>query len=397
MAQPHQPATDSPATTQDIQTRERTLITDINSGSIDKVRTDMIDDARKYGSVRAQQIFGEASRNANLVGLGFPQGSFLTGVNGENVIAQTGGDAQHPQYQQRSIRSVGVGDVQTPATPTAATDLGTRGHSQMTVNADGSGTVTKGNDALWTIAQKIIEQRQGRATQTDIGNFVNQITAYNRQTNPNFNPDNPPQQFGVPPQVRGDTGVQAPTPYDPARPGSRMATTDVAPSVTPPTAPVTGDLSSPVAPPGLDGPPGQTWNNSKDWRDLDGVQNPTPDRDGNVTRKYTGGLHDGLIGFRTGFNSEETVDAHNNLVHSFVKYDGSGPTLKIKPDGGQEQTIENVRSVETQYNPGTGRYQTTYIRANGDRLVTSTDRQGRVAMGPGANSPEAQTYYTGPQ
>jgi hypothetical protein len=377
----------NPSVTEDIHTRQQKLTDDINSGSIDRVHADMLDDARAFGAARAQQIYAGASKDAYMWRLGFPRHSVLSGVQGDDVIAQSG-EGQDRKYVERSVHSW-IGDTRTAVAPSSgAMDLGTRGHSTMSINTDGSGTVTMGGkDALWTVAQKIVEQRQGRSTQTDIGNLVNDITAYNRQTNPSFNPDNPPRQFDVPAVVSDSTGIANPSMYNPDRPGSRMATRDLPGTVIPGTSGGHGEpqMVDSVTPPGLTARPGEKYDDTDThagWRTPTGDQYPPADRYGNTTRTYDGGLYNGLFNtlFNTHFTAKETVDAHGTLQNSHVDYTSNQVGMKVKLADGTVQSIPEVKSVDVAYNPGRGHYTTTYISNNGDSLTTYTDRNGNVSM-----------------
>lgn len=377
----------NPSVTEDFHARQQKLTDDINSGSIDRVHADMLDDARAYGAARAQQIYAGASKDAYMLHLGFPRHSVLSGVHGDDVIAQSG-DGPDRKYVERSVHSY-IGDTRTAvASSSGPMDLGTHGHSTMSINTDGSGTVKMGGgDALWTVAQKIVEQRQGRSTQTDIGNLVNDITAYNRQTNPGFNPDNPPRTFDIPAQVTDSTGIANPSIYNHDRPGSRMATRDLPATVAPGTAGGHGDahMVDTVTPPGLTAKPGEKYDDTSThagWRQPTGDQNPVADHYGNVTRTYDGGLYNGVFNtlFNTHFTAKETVDAHGNLQNSHVDYTSNQVGMQVKLADGTVQNVPEVKSVDVAYNPGRGYYTTTYISNNGDSLTTYTDRNGKVSM-----------------
>jgi hypothetical protein len=101
---------------------------------------------------------------------------------------------------------------------------------------------------------------------------------------------------------------------------------------------------------------------------------------GNTVTNFSGKLNDGWVR-DTRYTAQQTTDATGRLMHSVVNYDtnmvSSGADLTIRTPTG-DQSIRQVRQVETNFNARTGRYDTTFRTNDGSRYQAVTARDGRV-------------------
>ncbi|HEY9676862.1 MAG TPA: hypothetical protein V6C76_02585 [Drouetiella sp.] len=201
-------------------------------------------------------------------------------------------------------------------------------------------------------------------------------------------PSRPAQELPVPPIPPGAPGSEAPiTPPDNREPLPPTVTprTNLEPTVNEPGAVPyrnnTGLLMSegslapqfntqgdyqfnPLNPPGLDD------------RSIAG-QGPSQRFQGNgeVTSRYTGMAN--TLSSQYTFNSSRTTDAGGHILAEHVDYNGSGPMYFNGPNG-TSQRLENVRSVDTRYNPGNNTYSTEYQTQDGTRYTSTSDGNGHV-------------------
>ncbi|HEY9680984.1 MAG TPA: hypothetical protein V6C89_18325 [Drouetiella sp.] len=122
---------------------------------------------------------------------------------------------------------------------------------------------------------------------------------------------------------------------------------------------------NPLNPPGLDD------------RSLSGLS-PAQRFQGNgeVTSQYRGQAN--LLGAMYTFNSSRTTDAAGHILAEHVEYPNHDGPMYISGPNGTTQRLDNVRSIDTVYNPGTNSYRTEYVSQDGTRHVSTTDGNGRV-------------------
>lgn len=83
--------------------------------------------------------------------------------------------------------------------------------------------------------------------------------------------------------------------------------------------------------------------------------------------KFEGTFNDGWLS-DTGFKRTDVNDTNGHLLKRTVEYDGGklgAANLNLKDQSGNTKNIQDVRKVETVFDPKTGRYQATYTDGRG--------------------------------
>ncbi|MBU6452917.1 MAG: hypothetical protein KGS72_14115 [Cyanobacteria bacterium REEB67] len=138
-----------------------------------------------------------------------------------------------------------------------------------------------------------------------------------------------------------------------------------------------------IAPPaqGL-GQFGETWSDARDMAASRNNETEADLADGTKTDTYSGYLQDGIINnwFAASYAAEETVNANGGLEHRKIDYSSGGfglPSVSFQTPGHGNTSIDQVQSVETTRDDGSGQYATTIIDGSGEqwRAISGADGQ----------------------
>ena len=141
---------------------------------------------------------------------------------------------------------------------------------------------------------------------------------------------------------------------------------------------------NPAAPPGIgDTQPGKAFDNEVDtgkgnmglaWREVPTRKNA----DGTIIHDYIGSLQDtGLLPWEkdnTNFSGNEKWSKEGSLLERSVRY-SSGLNIKFATNSGPQE-IQDVRRIDTAYNPKSGNYDTVITTADGRKCNAETGADG---------------------
>jgi hypothetical protein len=330
-----------------------------------------IRDMQQHDPAHLQRNLDQINNSVDMRALGFPSDFRIAGVNDGGQLVTVSADGR--TVEQRNTHTMRV-ESSTQAAPSTER-MGSR---DVTNNQlDGSRTYAlRQGDTLWSVARDSLQQPNGeRPTNSQINDQVARIARDNNIADPNRVP------IGT--ELRISSAVDTQRQQDQLRqeqqlrqrndrPGGPYAPT-VSPDL-PEIAPRNGS-NNPLGVPGLAG------DSSRDPAVSTRETGLTERLDnGNTVTNFSGKLNDGWVR-DTRYTAQQTTDATGRLMHSVVNYDtnmvSSGADLTIRTPTG-DQSIRQVRQVETNFNARTGRYDTTFRTNDGSRYQAVTARDGRV-------------------
>ena len=311
------------------------------------------DVAREIYNLNRQEGFGMGASldyinaQVNMKDLGFPEDFEILGVEQNGSVRTRGasGQIQTRDGMHLEVQSAQEADV-------TNRDWGGR---QFTDNGDGTAqyTVQRG-DNMWKISRSVMEERLGRKpTNAEVNEAYKQIAEANNITNPDA------IKVGQELKIPSGYDQSSRDPYKPIDRKEGGLTEDAA------VRRGEDSVFNALAVPGLPG-------TDSDWlksQDVENVHRP----DGSLQRKVTGQINGNGIN-NPEYSGYQSMDARGRLTDSHIEY-SYGAILNFDTGNDYQQTIADVKSVDTTVNSTTGNYESTIRTAGGQiwRSVTNSD------------------------